>query len=212
MMVGVLLAAGCGTRFGAHKLLHPLPALRGEGASPRGANHLADGATIAEQAAHNLITALPRSVAVVRPGDLALRDLLTGLGLCVVECVKSTQGMGASIACGVLATPDADGWVIALADMPWIRPQTIYTVAHQLRTGAGIVAPQYQGKRGHPVGFAAKFKMRLSALNLDTGARDVIEAEREHLTLSITHDAGVLLDVDVPADAQQGFQFHINGH
>src|SRR5947208_7059665 len=32
-----------------------------------------------------------------------------------------------SLACGVQATPDDDGWLVALADMPWIKPSTIRT-------------------------------------------------------------------------------------
>lgn len=189
MIAGVLLAAGRGTRFGTHKLLHPLD----------------DGMTIAGHAARNLIAALPRSVAVVRPGDTALREILMGQGLTIIECAQAHHGMGASIACGVAATPHAAGWVIALADMPWIRPQTIYTVAQQVRAGAGIAAPLYRGQRGHPVGFAAAFKESLLALHLDTGAREVIETAHERLVLTNTADAGVLLDVDVPADAQRDF-------
>ncbi len=184
MIVGVLLAAGTGTRFGAHKLLHRLD----------------DGVAIAEHAARHLIAALPNSLAVIRPGDAALREIFTGLGLTVIDCALAAQGVGASIACAVTAMPNADGWVIALADMPWIQAQTIYTVAQQLRIGAGIVAPQYQKKRGHPVGFSALFKADLLALQQDVGARDVIEARREYLVLSLSDDPGVLLDVDRPED------------
>jgi len=194
MIYGVLLAAGRGTRFGAHKLLHRLD----------------DGMTIAEHAARNLIAALPSSIAVVRPGDVELRELLTNLGLSVMECANAMQGMGASIACGVSVTPNAGGWVIALADMPWIQPQTIYAVAQQLRHGAGMVAPLYQAQRGHPVGFSAKFKKSLSALDHDFGAREVLAAEHEQLMLHITNDAGVLLDVDVPADTQRDTHFNIS--
>ena len=189
MIIGLLLAAGRGTRFGTHKLLHPLD----------------DGMTIAGHAARNLIAALPSSVAVVRPGDTALHEILTGQGLAIIECAQAAHGMGASIACGVSATSSADGWVIALADMPWIRPQTIYAVAQQVRAGAGMAAPFYQAQRGHPVGFAAAFKENLLALHLDTGAREVMESALESLVLTITADEGVLLDVDVPADAQRGF-------
>ena len=188
-MVGVLLAAGSSTRFGAHKLLHRLD----------------DGAALAEHAARHLIAALPTSIAVVRPGDVAVHDMMRGLGLSIVECANATHGMGSSIACGVSAMPDADGWVIALADMPWIQPQTIRRVAQQLRLGAGIAAPRYHARRGHPVGFAAKFKTQLSRLQGDDGARDVIESARDQLALVRTDDAGVLLDVDTPADAHGNF-------
>ena len=33
--------------------------------------------------------------------------------------------MGATLACGIAATVDADGWIIALGDMPWIAPATM---------------------------------------------------------------------------------------
>lgn len=187
MITGVLLAAGSSTRFGAQKLLHRLD----------------DGMSIAEHAARNLISALPNSAAVIRPGDVVLSKLFTGLGLSIIECANATQGMGASLACGVSATPQASGWLIALCDMPWIRPQTIYGLSQQLRSGAGIVAPQYQGKRGHPVGFSAAFKTKLMALQHDVGARELIEAGHEHLGLMMTDDPGVLADVDVLADIQQ---------
>ena len=185
MIVGVLLAAGQGTRFGAHKLLHRLD----------------DGMSIAEHAARNLIAALPTSLAVIRPGDIVLQNILTSQGLTVIECADAAQGIGASLACGVSATPAAAGWAIALADMPWIQPQTIAHVAQKLQQGAGIVAPLYQGRRGHPVGFAATFRELLLALQQDRGARDLIEANQESLVLTNTDDAGVLRDVDVPADA-----------
>lgn len=189
MIVGVLLAAGNSTRFGAHKLLHRLD----------------DGVALAEHTARHLIAALPTSIAVVRPGDGAVHDIMRGLGLSIVECANATQGMGSSIACGVAAMPDADGWVIALADMPWILPQTIYAVAQQLHAGAGIAAPLYHARRGHPVGFAAKFKAHLSLLQGDDGAREVIESARDHLTLIPTDDVGVLLDIDIPTDVQRNF-------
>jgi len=194
MIVGVLLAAGRGTRFGAHKLLQ----------------RMTDGVMIAEHAARNLVTALPCSVAVIRPGDVELRDLLTGLGLAVVECATAAEGMGASIACGVSAAPNADGWMITLADMPWIRPQTIFTLAQHLRFGADMVAPLYQAQRGHPVGFAATYKASLSALRFDAGARAVIEAGHEHLVVMQTNDAGVVLDIDVPSDVQRNIPTSIS--
>ncbi len=194
MIVGVLLAAGSSTRFGAHKLLHRLD----------------DGVALAEHAARHLIAALPTSIAIVRPGDGAVHDIMRGLGLSIVECANATQGMGSSIACGVAAMPDVDGWVIALADMPWIQPQTIRRVAQQLHAGAGIAAPLYQARRGHPVGFAAKFKTHLSLLQGDDGARHVIESAPDQLALVRTDDIGVLLDVDIPTDAQKNFLHRIS--
>src|SRR5947208_4959013 len=86
-----------------------------------------------------------------------------------------------SLACGVQATPDADGWLVALADMPWIKPSTIRTLAAALTAGADIVAPSYNGERGHPVGFARRHYAALSALTGDEGARAIVQVNRATL-------------------------------
>ena len=108
--------------------------------------------------------------------------------------------MGASLACGVQATPDADAWVIALADMPWIRPSTIDLLASALAAGADIVAPFYNGERGHPVGFARRHYAALAALTGDEGARAVLRANQPTLRLVETDDASVVRDVDTRGD------------
>jgi len=182
-IVGVLLAAGSGVRFGSHKLLAPLP----------------DGTAVAVAAARHLIDALPDSVAVLRPGDETLAALLAAEGLRIVVNPNADGGMGTSLACGVAAV-DADGWVIALADMPAIRPATIEAVAEALAAGAPIAAPAYQAQRGHPIGFTRRFQAALTALNGDRGGRDILAQHSEEVCLIETDDPGVLVDIDHAAD------------
>ena len=180
---GILLAAGEGRRFGADKLLHPL----------------ADGTPMALAAARQLQAALPGSIAVVADADGELAGHLTRLGLQVVANPHAAQGMGTSIACGVVASPAAGGWVIALADMPWVPPAVIRQVAGALGQGADIVAPACQGRRGHPVGFSARHGAALRELRGEAGARGIIEAHLDSLQLLETSERGVITDVDVPA-------------
>ncbi|MCG6967259.1 MAG: nucleotidyltransferase family protein [Chromatiaceae bacterium] len=187
-VVGVLLAAGAARRFGAAKLLHPLPG----------------GEAIGITAARALIAALPDVVAVIRPGDQALHGGLDGLGLRVIENPRAAEGIGTSIAAGVAAAPQASGWLIALADMPFIRPATVAALADALRGGASIVAPQHAGRRGHPVGFAARWREDLCTLDGDRGARGLITAYAAALTLLPTDDPGVLRDVDRMEDLPTG--------
>jgi molybdenum cofactor cytidylyltransferase len=108
--------------------------------------------------------------------------------------------MGTSLAAGVNATSDATGWLIALADMPWLQAATINVLADRLNSGASIVAPVYNGRRGHPVGFSSRWKNELQCLSGDRGARDLITAHGNELVLFTTEDAGVLMDVDHPQD------------
>lgn len=189
---GILLAAGYARRFGANKLLQPLPA-----GSPYA------GIPIALVAARHLVEALPDCLAVLRPRAQRLGEILREAGCSTVVCKDAAKGMGVSLAAGVRAAQDAHGWVIALADMPFVRPETIRTIAGALGDGAAIAAPSYRGERGHPVGFARRFRDDLSALRGDTGARAILEAHPDWITLYDVDDPGVLRDIDAPSDLER---------
>lgn len=186
MIAGVLLAAGSGRRFGGQKLLRPL----------------ADGVPVAIQSTRRLRGAVDRMVAVIRPGEHRLAALLAAEDADVTVCPGADQGMGTSLAWGVRACSDADGWLIALGDMPFIRTRTSRRIAEQLMRGALLVVPTYAGRRGHPVGFARIFGDRLRQLNGDCGARTLLQQYRKQLTLVACSDPGILLDIDVPKDLE----------
>jgi len=192
-VVGILLAAGRSERFGSDKLIAPLPSV---------IDDIEAGTPLGVAACRHLVAAVAETVAVVRAGDRVLADLLRQAGARVVECANASEGMGASLACGVQSTPDADGWLVALADMPAIKPATISKLASALQEGADIVAPVYNGQRGHPVGFARRHYGSLSALAGDEGARAVVRAQPATLLLQPTDDAGVVHDVDTPRQLQ----------
>ena len=179
---GILLAAGSSKRFGGNKLAH-----------------LLDGEPIAARSARAFIAALPGAIAVTRPGS-PLAAMLQGLGFRVVECARADEGMGASLAAGVDASRDAAGWVVALADMPFIRSHTHRKIAEAVAKGAQLVAAGHQGERGHPVGIGARFRDDLLALEGDAGARHIVRANPQLLQITECDDPGVLRDIDTPAD------------
>lgn len=186
LATGVLLAAGFGSRFdpdGLHnKLLARLP----------------DGTPVAHESAHRLLQVVPHVLAVVRPGSEALARLLNDAGCDVVFAPVAERGMGASLAAGVEASADAKGWIVALADMPRIAATTIEAVARAVDGGASLVAPFYQGQRGHPVGFGIEHRNALLALDGDTGAKSLLMSQ--HVTRLTVDDPGILRDVDTPED------------
>ncbi|ALK33206.1 hypothetical protein Bpla01_64820 [Burkholderia plantarii] len=185
--VGVLLAAGLGTRFDPSgrdsKLLAALP----------------DGTPVVVAAARHLLAVTPEVHAVVRPGAGRLAAHLTDAGCRVLVAEEAIQGMGASLAAAVRASRDAGGWLVALGDMPWIDPAAIRAVAQAITSGrASIAAPHHGGRRGHPVGFAAVHGEALAALDGDAGARALLGA---HPVARIeVDDPGVLRDVDTRED------------
>jgi molybdenum cofactor cytidylyltransferase len=187
MIVGVLLAAGTGTRFGGRKLLHPLP----------------DGIPVGLAALRNLRAALRQAVVVVRPGDDELREMLAQEGVPIVECAKAGLGMGHSLASGIAEVSDADGWVIALGDMPRIRPATILGVAQALEQGESIVVPMFTGVRGHPVGISRRFRDELLGLTGDSGARGILKANTSLVRELEVDDPAILLDVDSRTDLER---------
>ena len=188
---GILLAAGYSKRFGSNKLLHPLPAGSPDAGTP-----------IALAAARHFVEALPDSVAVIRPRAQKVGKMLRNAGCTTVVCKNAAEGMGVSLAEGVRASDDAHGWVVALADMPYLRPETVRIIAKALAEGAAIAAPSYRGERGHPVGFARRFRDELSALRGDAGAREILKAHADWVTLYEVDDPGVLRDIDEPSDLE----------
>ena len=201
-VVGILLAAGRGERFGGDKLL---TVIRTDGTARADAQADARSPGSAREfvgvmACRQLLLALPRVVAIVRPDDAALAMALGAAGARIVRCANADAGMGASLACGVQATRDAAGWVVALGDMPWIETSTIARVAAAIADGATVAAPFYRGQRGHPVGFGASCFAALAALAGDQGARSILAAHRDSVVRIDVDDAGTLRDVDRSAD------------
>ena len=161
---------------------------------------LPDGCPIALRAAQNLIRVLPTSVAVVSSMPSPLADGLHDLGYQLVVNDAPKQGLSRSLSLGMEHTATSMGWVIALADMPWIAPDTIKRVAGALLQGASLSAPVYQGRRGHPVGMASRWRDKLCAIRGDRGARDILNEHAVELVTIEVADSGILRDVDTPAD------------
>jgi molybdenum cofactor cytidylyltransferase len=115
-------------------------------------------------------------------------------------------GMGDVISQAVATWQSPAGWLMLPADMPCVAPATIREVARQLRIGkADCVAPTHGGLRGHPVAFSVQCQASLLALRGDAGARSVLDS---HLLRTMEcDDAGILLDIDTPADRDRAEDF-----
>ena len=195
--VGILLAAGKGSRFKAaadharyapHKLLAILP----------------NGQSVAQASATSLISTLPTTFAVVFDTPKALPPLLSALGCIILQAPHDNRGMGISLATAarhlLKITPPGmppPGVVVGLADMPWVKKETIANLLAHADTHR-IVVPTYDGQRGHPVVFGSAFIQELAQLDGDSGARTLLL--RYGVIQICCDDAGVILDIDTPDD------------
>ncbi|RTF44768.1 nucleotidyltransferase family protein [Serratia marcescens] len=140
-----------------------------------------------------LASGLPVQV-VTRPDNLQV------LAACAANQVPVTllasAGLGDSIAAGVAATPHWQGWLIHLADMPFVGADVFRQVADALRQHA-IVRPCYAQQPGHPVGFSALLRKPLCQLRGDNGARELLQGAAVHLLP--LEQPGVVQDIDLPS-------------
>ena len=87
-----------------------------------------------------------------------------------------------------------------MADMPFIKLETITQLANSLERSGKIIRPVYEQQQGHPVGFAQRFKEQLISLNGNVGAYGVINKHRGEFELNSTDDSGVIADIDQMSD------------
>lgn len=181
----ILLAAGKSERFGGDKRLaaitlngHTQPMLL---------------TTIQQIQA----SGLPLFV-VLRPGDQQWGETLDKLNIDWGICPEAALGMGHSLAFGVHATQHWNGWLIALADMPFILSQTYRDLAAALKRHP-IVRPYLTSQPetpGQPVGFQQLFACQLMQCCGDSGARHLLRQHPDKVHAFFTSDQGILLDID----------------
>lgn len=183
-IVGILLAAGTSKRFGSNKLLHPLP----------------DSTPLAIKAAQNLRKTLKDVIAVTAPRQTELEQLFRNEGIKSVIFSDADKGMGASLSYAIRTTKYAGGWVICLADMPYIKHETIRTIVNNLINQTSIVYPTYKNQQGHPVGFGGNYFQELSKLDGDCGAQEILAKYKNKILSIPCNDPGIIQDIDTPDD------------
>jgi len=130
-----------------------------------------------------------------------------GLSGCVVtRNTNYESGMGSSLSLGVsLVSPEATGFLIAHADMPYVKAETVNKVIARARAGAKIVAPICSGVRGFPVYLDTGCREELlPTLQGEIGARNYISQHEDDLVLVEVDDPGAIIDIDRPEDVIGG--------
>jgi molybdenum cofactor cytidylyltransferase len=113
------------------------------------------------------------------------------------------QGMVTSFQAGIRALPrDSAGAVLFLVDHPVVEPETIDALVQSFAPGR-IVIPVFNGRRGHPVFFAAEVLQEVLALPPSQGANIVVRKDPGRIVEVAVDSAGILVDVDTPEDFEK---------
>jgi molybdenum cofactor cytidylyltransferase len=95
--------------------------------------------------------------------------------------------------------PGTDGILLCLIDHPLISSALVQDLIEQFyTTQKPIVLPVYEGRRGHPVLFAASLYDELLRAPLETGARAVVWAHKGEVEEVQTNEEGCVLNLNDP--------------
>lgn len=191
MMVGLVLAAGAGTRLG------------------RGPKALLDFTGEGRTQVERTVTALrdggcDEVVVIVGAGGEQVRDLLRPVSCRVIHNPDWESGMASSFRLGVDAC--REGFVmVALVDQPDITARVIARLRHAADPGR-VVAAGYPGEdgglvRGHPVVFPVDLARAAAAsAHGDAGARQWLRAHPRLVELIDVGAWATGRDIDTPGD------------
>lgn len=191
-IAGIVLAAGRGTRFraagGDNKLLARAPS----------------GRPVVVEALRALRGHCDTVLAAVPARDDMLKYLLDMQGARTYLVADPDRGMGHSLACVAAQVPPGWAAIVMLGDMPFVQSATVARIAQALREGAPLAVPTYQGRRGHPVGFAPEYLAELQTLDGDRGAQALLQRDAARMQLIAVDDPGVHVDIDLPEGLRVG--------
>ena len=188
MIGAILLAAGSSRRFGGDKRRALLPS----------------GGILIRHSLDMVLNAFDEVLLVLRYGDHLFEQEILNLTddprLRTFRAPESALGMGHSLASAIHETGLWHGAFIFLADMPYIRADTIAYLKKRLTDKPQIILPTKDGRYGHPVGFHSAYFDEIGRLKGDRGAKEVITAHPADLVEVPVEDPGILQDVDRPPD------------
>jgi CTP:molybdopterin cytidylyltransferase MocA len=142
----------------------------------------------------------PRSVLVSGHRWRPVVDACRPLQGFFVNNTRHRTGMGGSIACGVRSvTGAADAVLLLLADQPLITASHLeQLVTAWIQSPAEIAATSFAETAGPPVIFPRRYFTRLSELQGDRGAREILTSAGSPVRTVKLEEAAV--DIDEPED------------
>jgi molybdenum cofactor cytidylyltransferase len=188
MLSAILLAAGESKRMGEPKQLMPL-----------------GSSTLVGQAIDNLLNAsVDETIVVVGHKAEEITKAIATKPVKIMLNPNYRQGMSTSIIAGlILVDPKSQAVMLALGDQPLVASQTINQLIEAFNNqNKGIAVPTHQGKRGHPIIFAIRYKPELMELEGDIGGREILQRHPEDILEVAVDSESVITDINTQEDYQ----------
>lgn len=127
---------------------------------------------------------------------------LEGAAVRIVPNPGYWEGMLSSVRTGVEAAPESwRGIMVVLGDQPSLQTSVVDALAaHFARHEDGIVLPTFEGKRGHPLVFSARFREEVLTEFDEEGLRGLLNAHPRSVHEWPVDTDTVLDDMDYPED------------
>lgn len=202
MINAVVLAAGASNRMGK-----PKPLLRFRD-SPSYSASAERGKTFLGQIIAVLKLSDADRITVVLGAEAQIMKKSVDLsGVNVVINKDYERGQLSSLIAAIRSTPPpTEAILVCLADMPFITAEVVNQIIAKFRqTGAAIVVPVLNAKRGHPTLFARPLFNELLSAPQEQGARFVLYSNEQRILELQTSDSGILIRIDTPDDYRLRF-------
>jgi len=185
----IVLAAGSSTRMGTVK---PLVKIGGKTMLERTL------ATLRESQVDEVVVVLGHSAPVIQQ-SVAFHKAR------VVVNDSYHEGMASSLRTGLSSLrADAAAVLVVLADQPFLKYETIDRLIDEYRQKKPeIIVPTYNGFRGNPVLLDRSVFDEVAELTGDIGCRAIFQRHTREIVKVPVQDAGILLDLDTPADIER---------
>jgi molybdenum cofactor cytidylyltransferase len=172
-----------------------------------GANKLLariEGELLIARAVDAALASRAATVVVVTGHQAArVRAALAGRDVLFVHNRYYARGLASSLRRALAALDEAtEGALVCLGDMPWVTAADLDALitAFTRAKDRPICVPVRGRRRGNPVLWPARHFAALRALQGDVGGRGLLRRYAREVVRVPVPDAGVLRDVDTPAD------------
>jgi len=181
----LVLAAGQSSRMPSNKMLLKLA-----------------GKSVIQHTIDNILSSRLENVKVVIGNQKdEIKSQLNNYQIDFVENDNYFLGMSTSIKAGIDHLMQNEGMpdavMVFLGDMPFIKPETINQILVAYNKGKNeLVAPVYDGRRGHPVLFGEQCFNILRGLSGDSGAKSIFNNPSLNKVKIKVNDPAIHIDID----------------